>query len=570
MLPIFIITTILGTPPSNGDKIICNTSLESKRKINPVDLGHILLPPNFLVIPEGESAIIKLKLENTSSLQREFLLSIYLGKELHKEELISLPSGGKREISEEMVLPKGEHIIKMMVKEGKETIEEKEWKVIVEKPASYTTFGATYCDLRYDMPVLFYKDGQFERKSWDEVWRNGPYADVLVRFPNGARLAFWRGTSYIPIWAQGKSGFSYEWVEVIAPRGPEYVDCIEPLMDKECRYSRVAIIHNTPARVLIHWRYAESDFNYLIFENEWVDEYYYLYPDGIGVRTVLAWLAPKVKHEMNELITILPPAVHPNDVLPSNAVDFLDLEGNKQAITWPQPKLNWSYGKPSIIRVKLKEDFHPIMVVPAISEFTAVWDGWKDEKGNYISPCYWGNHWPVTRNLQTVAHPPIGWEEGPAHASLISMIHTPIKEEDVTPSTHKTIWSHLIGTLMATEDDSRLLLIATSWLKPGKLESRSKNIQIKGYDILQRAYVIQCLDKSESITLRLEPEDKILNPAFLFLDFDGELSSLSVDGESLTSENYRRGIEEENGRKNLILWLERLIDKPVEIVLKTR
>lgn len=571
MLSMFLLTATLGAEGNKGKDIVAAFACQAEPRENPVDLGHILLSPSMLVLPEGGSVRLEGNIENASSGERNCLLEITSSlKDIEKKESLSLSPKESRKIKEIFSFPLGDHRLKVTLKEGADVLEEKEWKVIVEKKGKFSSFGAVYGELKYDSPVLFYEEGKFEKKEWEEVWRNGPYSDVVVRFPNGARLTFWRGTSYIPIWAFQKSGFSYEWVEVISPRSSEFVDCIEPLMDKECRYSRVAIVHNNPARVLIHWRYALSDFNYRIYENEWVDEYYYLYPDGVGVRTVVAWLAPGVKHEMNELMTILPPAVHPNDVLPSNAVDFQDLEGNKEAITWPKPRLNWPTGKPSIIRVKLKEKYHPIMVVPAISEFTAIWDGWKNEKGEYVSPCYWGTHWPVTRNLQTVRHIPQGWEEGPAHASLISMIHQPLREEKVSSSINKTIWAHLVGAIKEDESDEKLLLIASSWLDPGEVKSETRGIEAKGFDLLQKAYILECSAPSDTIRLDLIPNDKLVNPAFLILNFAGEISAVSVGSETLDPQTYRWGIEEEGNRKNLILWLERVIEEPIEIKIELR
>lgn len=554
-----------------NEEVIAEFDCEAEPGENPVDWGYILAPPSLLFLSEGGSVKLGWKVENVSFRERKLLLEILSSfKDIEKKENLTLPPRGAEAKKEVFSFPSGSYFLRVVLKEGDNILEDKEWKIIVGEKKTLPSFGAVYCDLRYDFPVLFYKEGRFEKRKWEEVWRNGPYSDVVVCFPNGARFAFWRGTCYIPIWAFQRSGFSYEWVEVISPRPPEFIDCIEPLMDKECRYSRVAIVHNNPARVLVHWRYALCDFNYRIYENEWVDEYYYLYPDGIGVRTIVAWLAPGVKHEMSELITVLPPAVHPNRVLPPNAVDFLDLDGNKEAITWPKPRLNWATGKPSIVRVKLKEAYHPIMVVPAISEFTAVWDGWKNEKGEYVSPCYWGNHWPVTRNLQTVGHIPVGWEEGPAHASLISMIHQPLKEEDITPSIHKTVWAHLIGAVRREEDDEKLILFASSWLEPGEVRSESRGVKVKGFDPLQRAYVFECSAPLNTIRFRLIPKDKLLNPVFLFLNLSGELLGVSVEGKLLDPKSYRWGSEEEGNERKGVLWLERMIDKPTEIKVTLR
>ena len=63
------------------------------------------------------------------------------------------------------------------------------------------------------------------------------------------------------------------------------------MSDKHNRYSHVRVIENHNARVVVHWRYALTDLFYTISSpdpmtgwGDWVDEYYYIYPDGVAVR----------------------------------------------------------------------------------------------------------------------------------------------------------------------------------------------------------------------------------------------------------------------------------------------
>lgn len=540
--------------------------------INAVDFGHVLPPFSLLLIKEGDKVIVSGEIINEGEKKREIIVKANVPSlNEEKEEKFSLPPGEAKNLSWEIgPFPQGEHWISLIMESEGEK-KDWEWRVLSKEAPHPPSFGAVYCDLQYDLPVLVYKEGKAEKKEWKELWRNGPLSDLVVFFPNNARLIFWRGASYIPLWHFTRSAFSYEWVEVVSPRPPEFVDCVEPLMDRECRYSRVALIHNTPARVLVHWRYALCDFNYRIYEDEWVDEYYYLYPDGVGVRKVVGWLAPGVKHEMNELIVVLPAGVHPNEVIPSQAVDFMDLEGNKEEVTWPRPHLAWPTGKPSIIRVKIKEPLHPFMITPGISEYLAVWDGWK-ENGKYVCPCYWGDHWPVTRGLNTVGGVPKGWKEGPAHASLVSMIQKSVEEQDVTSSIHKTVWAMLIGA--TNEGDEKLRLYASSWLNPGEAESLTPSLSSKGFDILERAYVFEVQGNPSQLKIRLSPPQgkRIVNPAFVFQDLEGKVKAITLDGELLSSSVYKWGMEREGCRSNLVIWMEKEIDKAsiMEIDIENR
>lgn len=136
------------------------------------------------------------------------------------------------------------------------------------------TFGAFYTRLRYT-------------SDWEKLWRVGDYSDVVVRFPdNPIKYVFWRGTGYIPavvtennIWMTDQSVENFSTGE-----------CYEAMGDKQCRYSHVRILESTPARCIIHWRYALANINHQIYAEDetgwgnWVDEYWTIYPDGIAVR----------------------------------------------------------------------------------------------------------------------------------------------------------------------------------------------------------------------------------------------------------------------------------------------
>ena len=63
--------------------------------------------------------------------------------------------------------------------------------------------------------------------------------------------------------------------------------------DNQNRYSHVRIVPPHQARVVVHWRYAPVNVrNELMNVDErlnngaWVDEYYYFYPDAVGIRKV--------------------------------------------------------------------------------------------------------------------------------------------------------------------------------------------------------------------------------------------------------------------------------------------
>lgn len=118
-------------------------------------------------------------------------------------------------------------------------------------PSGPGTFGAYYTHLNYT-------------PEWDQHWRVDDHPDVVVRFEDGGhKFVFWRGTSYIPCWVTDNDiWYTNEFVERRGNHSPNTEGCVEPMSDKQCRYSHVRVIESNEARVVIHWRYAPVDVRY--------------------------------------------------------------------------------------------------------------------------------------------------------------------------------------------------------------------------------------------------------------------------------------------------------------------
>ena len=110
-----------------------------------------------------------------------------------------------------------------------------------------------------------------------------------------------------------------------------FTDSVEPLMDKELRYGRVEIIESTSARVHVRWSYQSCDFNYKVWGDSAVEDFYF-YPDGFGTRVLTLQSAPNSDYELSEFIILTPQDAYPLDVLPANLVEILFLDGEKREI----------------------------------------------------------------------------------------------------------------------------------------------------------------------------------------------------------------------------------------------
>lgn len=149
------------------------------------------------------------------------------------------------------------------------------WRKLPEVPEGPNRFGAYYTKLR------FYDE-------WDALWRVDEHPDVVIKFDDGDyKMIFWRGTNYnMNLVTENNRWIADQSAETGGMEG-----LAEHMSDKHNRYSHVRVIENHNARVVVHWRYALTDLFYTISSpdpmtgwGDWVDEYYYIYPDGVAVR----------------------------------------------------------------------------------------------------------------------------------------------------------------------------------------------------------------------------------------------------------------------------------------------
>lgn len=135
-----------------------------------------------------------------------------------------------------------------------------------------TDFGAYYTRLNA---------GQ----SWEAFSRTGEYADIVVQVPKAdGQLVFWRGNSYLPYWKTDKG--QWDLAEIVARSG----DGTKSMPDKVNAYSHVEIIENTPAALVVHWRYLSSftagNPHGNVSPNNFVDEVFTITPDARVKRVV--------------------------------------------------------------------------------------------------------------------------------------------------------------------------------------------------------------------------------------------------------------------------------------------
>ena len=88
-------------------------------------------------------------------------------------------------------------------------------------------------------------------EAFEKFSRTGPHADIVVRNVGaaGGRLVFWRGTSFIPAWVT-ENGIWYN-NEFYETQDGTMTTSVEPMADKQARFSHPRILESHEARVVV-------------------------------------------------------------------------------------------------------------------------------------------------------------------------------------------------------------------------------------------------------------------------------------------------------------------------------
>lgn len=418
-------------------------------------------------------------------------------------------------------------------------------------------FGAYYTHLS------FYE-------TWDNLWRVGEYSDVVVEFSNNpSKFIFWRGTSFIPMIVNEKEQwYSNEFNETWHTSGGE--GCQEPMSEKECYYSHARIIENTPARVVIQWRYPLTDVNGVRANYDkntgWCDVsdwYYYIYPDGIAAKIMHLWTHGKRNHEWQESMVIIGPDQHPEQIIDTrNTITMFDLNGNYKVYDWEK-------GPPD--NIKFPED-QKIQYINYTGKYDPVTIGDFQRSDVYInrSQSYsvfptW-NHWPVAQILSDGRN--AVFPDRTSHSSLTHVYPSIYKEKKYGPTPY---YEKILLEGMLNKSRKEIVAIARSWINPPKITD------IHGaegsYDPSQRAYVLSKENSNIQLSLNCSEESPLINVCFVIKEWNNDkYSIISVDGRDITREDkLKQGImRDTNGTKKLVIWMQKKSTKPIKLNICTK
>jgi len=430
-------------------------------------------------------------------------------------------------------------------------------------------FGAYYARLQYCW-------------EWDDLWRVADHPDVVVRFDGSpVRVVFWRGMRYSPAWVT-ENGL---WIADQSAESGNEEGCIEHMQDRHCRTSHVRIIENTAARTVVHWRYApvSSRDNLWTAQDRtgwawWVDEYYYFYPDGTGVRKI-QWREPESEHkfpwlQIQETSILCHPGQQSRDVLNHDAITLFNMEGQSHTYSWPDDESENTRERrnmpvdPSIIRdlqpehpnvqiVNYKSRFKPFIIFEPGNRTKVYVGRVRDRLENF--PAY--NHWPVNQTRSDGR-----FAQAPDRASSFSIAYT-------TPVIHEgkggLRWAHsLYG--MTDQPPERVIPLGRSWIHAPPLRVERGPLRFKEYDMSQRAYILEAEKAGEvSLILSASRESPLVNTCLLIRGWDSGNARILIDGKPVEpGKEIRTGFLKTMEGDDLLVWIAKTSESPVRIEIE--
>ncbi|MHC4527517.1 MAG: hypothetical protein ACYS29_06545, partial [Planctomycetota bacterium] len=325
------------------------------------------------------------------------------------------------------------------------------------------------------------------------------------------------------------------------------------------RYSHVRLIENHDPRIVVHWRYAVADIRYTINHTDeetgwgdWVDEYYYIYPDAVAVRKQVLWTGSDVGgFQWQETLFFGQPGTRPEDNIEIEAFTLANMDGQTHTYSYadgapddyPEPK------GANIQMTNLKAKNRPFIIFEPTSEIKAFGSG--SESSNFP----WWNHWPVSMipsdgRKATAA-------DRPFHASLSNYRPRAAKARG-----DSYIAASLYG--MTDKGIEAVLPLAKSWIHPPRIwmsesggESWDQSVWA-GYDKRQRAYVVSWPRELMPIRVSLGANEKspVVNPAFVVKNWGPGAAVLEIDGKEVKrGDDFRFGHRRTLEGTDLIVWI---------------
>ncbi|MEM8891227.1 MAG: T9SS type A sorting domain-containing protein, partial [Bacteroidota bacterium] len=385
------------------------------------------------------------------------------------------------------------------------------------------------------------------------MWRVTEFEDVTVKFEDlPTSYVYWRGTTHgVNMVTENNLWMSDQSVEIFcgdngfppAPSGNPSLS--EHMSDKEARFSHVRVIENTPARVVVNWRYAVADVFYeQCSEANFVDEYHTIYPDGTLFRNTTFW-ANGEDIVSSDLQPLTSPALLPADVVNMQALSIANLDGTSSNLSWAN---GIPEGEDEILMANFKSNWKIYQAFSA--GFSAGPWGAENQSARSTAPFAgpW-NHWPVSRIVSDGRQ---AWDnDGRVNHFALS-----------TGGGGSVImygFSNQAST--SSQDPTTVIPTVKAWRDSPPLSSISGGSS-QGYNVDQREYNLTRSGSNISFTLAGSNDAPILNPCFVIKNWNTNAATpLLVNG--APAANYKQGIiVDTDGTETLLLYVPMQSEMP--------
>jgi hypothetical protein len=408
--------------------------------------------------------------------------------------------------------------------------------------------------------------------EWDALWRTGPASDVVVSFKNlPFHYVFWRGANYGPNMVT-ENGI---WMSDQSFESGTKIGTAEHMNDKHNMHASISILETTNARVVLHWRYALVDvtggFAGIDPEtgwSDWVDELFYIYPDGLAVRRGTIH-GKRKKYSFTEPTLLLEPGKKPEDYVSLQAATVVNSKGENRTYSWAPDSPPFPFpDQPTdanIAVVNLHSKYKPFYIYKEGTELGPY--GWPPELRLQYSHFPVWDHWPVNQI------PSDGrFELFPDHyASAAIMSPNPNAVWIEGPGPTKTTY-FLFGLTNGSVE--HLAQLDRSWLHPPDLKMDDDKIAA-AYDPGQRAYLltgVPVTGKGTQLKFTIDASESspVVNPAFVIKGWGQLPPVVRVDGASPGEGDVEAGFIDTLTGTDLVLWLRKTATSPVQISLTTK
>jgi hypothetical protein len=422
-------------------------------------------------------------------------------------------------------------------------------RVLPAGKKSWNRFAARYTHLPY-------------HECWNKMFRVSGHPDVVVSFDmNPTRYVLWHGVGYIPMMVtENGRWYSNEFNECWWDGG------CEPMSDKKMVFGRVHILEQSPARVVLKWRYPLSTVGYEIAYEDpntrwgnWCDWYITIYPDGTAVKRMRVYQARQRGHEWHESMAIMGPEQRPEMVIDTTpALTLATTAGDVRKYSWiKEPPTGVDYKDVVLHVVNMKAEYDPYTVVRDLHRGNVYTK--RGGTGYSVFPAW--NHWPVAQLPSDGRH--AVFPDRAAHSSLTHVYWPP----SVAWGEQGLYEEKLMLEGLSNQSPEELLPLAKSWVSPAAVKP-GEGVTAE-YDPAQRAYVLT-RDSGDTdvlqVTLAGSVESPLVNPALVVENWGGGGPATIQCSRPLA--DIRQGVvRRANGVDALVVWLEHNSRQPLELTI---